>query len=143
MYFSPPFLYICPVTKPIKVMTTKKQLRAQVDAAIKSEYPNAKAISQKLLKELWFEDEFSPVAYYIVNEIPGADEYGRNEEMDYEDLDESIEFVAITVTQHKESGRVFFSKLNHYGESVNSYGETDGEIEGDTLIFETARDHGI
>ena len=109
-------------------MTTKKQLRAQVDAAIKSEYPNAKAISQKLLKELWFEDEFfSPVACYIVNEIPGAK---RNEELDYDD---SIQFVAISVTQHKESGRVFFSKLTH------SYGETDGEIEGETMIFDPDR----
>ena len=121
---------------------TKKQLLAQIESTIKSHFPTAKPISQSLVKELHFDDEFKMLSYFITESLPDADEYGRNEDFDRDDLDD-IEFVAISVIQHIDSGRIFFSKVNRFGESVNSYGETDGEIIEDTMIFEHARDHAI
>jgi hypothetical protein len=121
---------------------TKKQLLAQIDSAIKSHFPTAKPISESLVKDLWCDEEFRPLAYYITENLPEADEYGCNEDFDRDDLDD-YDFVAITIVQHIDSGRVFFSKLNRFGESVNSYGETDGEIDEDTLIFEHCRDHEL
>jgi hypothetical protein len=122
---------------------TNEQIQAQVDKAVLAQYPNARKIDSALLEELYYEDGTRGIAYYIIQELPDADEFGRNE-----NLPDDIEIydpVALTVWQHKKSGRVFFNLLNEHGESINSWGETDGEIELDSpeVIWETAIDHGI
>ena len=122
---------------------TNEQIQAQVDKAVLAQYPNARKIDSALLDELYYEDGTRGIAYYIIQELPDADEFGRNE-----DLPEDFEVedgVALTVFQHKKSGRVFFSILNEYGESHNSWGETDGEVILDSaeLNWETAIDHEL
>jgi hypothetical protein len=105
---------------------TNEQIQASVDKAVFAHYPNARKIDSALISDLYYTDGTHGIAYYILQNLPDADEFGRNE-----NLPEEIEIydpVALTVWQHDDSGRVFFGLLNEHGESINSWGETDGEI---------------
>jgi len=122
---------------------TNEQIQTHVDKAVLAHYPNARKIDSALISDLYYEDGTHGIAYYIIQELPDADEFGRNE-----DLPEDFEVedgVALTVFQHKKSGRVFFSILNEYGESHNSWGETDGEVILDSpeLHFEVSADADV
>ena len=122
---------------------TKKQIQAHVDKAVFAKYENARKIDASLIKKLYYEDGTHGIAYYIIQELPKADKFGRNE-----DLPEDFEVedgVALTVWQHDESSRIFFNILNEFGESHNSWGETDGEIflESPELHFEIAADADV
>ena len=105
---------------------TNEQIQAHVDKAVFAKYPNARKIDSALISDLYYTDGTSGIAYYIIQNLPDADEFGRNENLP-DDI-EVYDPVALTVWQHDESGRVFFGLLNEHGESINSWGETDGEI---------------
>jgi len=122
---------------------TNEQIQAHVDKAVFAKYPNARKIDSALISDLYYTDGTHGIAYYIIQELPDADEFGRNE-----DLPEDFEVedgVALTVWQHDESSRIFFNILNEFGESHNSWGETDGEIFLDSpeLHFEIAADADV
>jgi hypothetical protein len=119
---------------------TNEQIQASVDKAVYAHYPNARKIDSALISDLYYTDGTSGIAYYILQNLPDADEFGRNENLP-EDI-EVYDPVALTVWQHDESGRVFFGLLNEHGESINSWGETDGEIFLDSpeLHFEISAD---
>jgi hypothetical protein len=114
-----------------------------VDKAVLAHYPNARKIDWALIRDLYYEDGTHGIAYYIIQELPDADEFGRNK-----DLPEDFEVygpVALTVWQHDNTGRIFFGLLNEHGESRNSWGETDGEIFLDSpeLHFEVSADADV
>jgi hypothetical protein len=117
------------------------EIQSQIDKAVYAKFPNARKVDESVLEQLWYDDETTGLAYYILQELPNADEFGRSEELD-EDVEEPT---ALTIWQHKNTGRVFFNLLNEFGESINSYGETDGEvlIEQAELFFEVAADCDI
>ena len=99
---------------------TNEQIQAHVDKAVLAHYPNARKIDSALINDLYYEDGTHGIAYYILQELPYADEFGRSE-----DLPEDFEVsdpVALTVWQHDNTGRIFFNILNEFGESHNSWG---------------------
>ena len=122
---------------------TNEQIQANVDKAVFAKYPNARKIDSALISDLYYYDDTHGISYYIIQELPDADEFGRNENLP-EDFEVS-DPVALTVWQHDESGRIFFGLLNEHGESRNNWGETDGEIflESPELHFEIAADADV
>jgi hypothetical protein len=131
-------LYEAPRRKP----AAGGNVTAMVDSVIKANYPTARKISDRLTKDLYLDEGFKSLGYYIVNELPGADEYGRVEDFDREDLDE-VDFVAVSVVQHIASGRIFVYQLNRFGEPEGSYGESSGEIINGKIDFEMGREADV
>ena len=121
-----------------------KKTLATIDKLVLEKYPNARKVDFDLISDREF-DDFSPVAHYVICDIPGADELGFNDE--YENDDTNYEVVALAFSIHNPTKRIFFWDMNNYGEPDCAYGESNGELMTDSikpyLQFETAREHEV
>lgn len=108
-----------------------KKTLARIDELMFAAYPGCRKVVDDLSDRDF--EEFSPIAFYIVKEIPGADKFGFNE--DENGVDKYMT-VAVEFCVHEDSGRIFFFELNRFSETNNGWGESDGEFVDGELVHE-------
>ena len=130
---------------PIMKPSAGGNVKAEVDNVIKAEYPGARKIDDALLDDLYVQDNYKSIAYYILKDLPGADEYGlatRNTPpRKINSLDH--EAIAAGISQHIATGRIFVFLLNDDGEPEGSYGQSSGEIVDGQFVREIGREGDV